>query len=221
MRGGRVAFGMTDISLTHITPMAALSIALSVVVAFAKASGGGVDLAALALVSLRILGYFALALVAGRLVKPILRWSASLQVSQATLAAALVIAFIYAWAAEYVGEVAAITGAYLAGVFVAQSGYKDRIDAGIHPLTYSMFVPVFFISIGLQANGRELGPHALFTLVLVAVAIVAKVIGSGAGARPSASILVRPPSSQRTASWKPSFCRLITKAITSPRASQP
>lgn len=156
---------------------------LSVVVAFAKASGGGVDLAALALVSLRILGYFALALVAGRLVKPILRWSASLQVSQATLAAALVIAFIYAWAAEYVGEVAAITGAYLAGVFVAQSGYKDRIDAGIHPLTYSMFVPVFFISIGLQANGRELGPHALFTLVLVAVAIVAKVIGSGAGAR--------------------------------------
>ena len=34
MRGGRVAFGMTDISLTHITPMAALSIALSVVVAF-------------------------------------------------------------------------------------------------------------------------------------------------------------------------------------------
>ncbi|PZU66676.1 MAG: hypothetical protein DI540_13310 [Sphingobium sp.] len=35
MRGGRVASGMTDISLTHITPMAALSIALSVVVAFA------------------------------------------------------------------------------------------------------------------------------------------------------------------------------------------
>lgn len=34
LRGGRVAFGMTDISLTHITPMAALSIALSVVVAF-------------------------------------------------------------------------------------------------------------------------------------------------------------------------------------------
>lgn len=34
MQGGRVAFGMTDISLTHITPMAALSIALSVVVAF-------------------------------------------------------------------------------------------------------------------------------------------------------------------------------------------
>ena len=64
---------------------------------------------------------------------------------------------LYAWAAEYVGGVAAITGAYLAGVLIAQTPFKQQIDAGIHPLTYSMFVPVFFISIGLQANGRELG----------------------------------------------------------------
>jgi Kef-type K+ transport system membrane component KefB len=45
-----------------------------------------------------------------------LGWARRLPVSQAVLSAAIVIAMIYAWAAEYVGAVAAITGAYVAGV---------------------------------------------------------------------------------------------------------
>ena len=73
------------------------------------------------------------------------------------LSAAVVIAMFYAWAAEYVGQVAAITGAYIAGVLIAQTEFKKEIDGGVHPLAYSIFVPVFFIGIGLQANGRELG----------------------------------------------------------------
>ena len=42
---------------------------------------------------------------------------------------------------------------------------------------------MFFISIGLQANGRELGGRAAFTLVLVVVAVAGKILGSGALAR--------------------------------------
>jgi Kef-type K+ transport system membrane component KefB len=42
---------------------------------------------------------------------------------------------------------------------------------------------MFFISIGLEANARDLGPRALFTIVLVLVAIVAKMIGAGVFAR--------------------------------------
>ena len=68
-------------------------------------------------------------------------------------------------------------------MLIAQTAFKQEIDAGIHPLTYSMFVPMFFISIGLEANGRELGPRAVFTIVLVLVAIVAKTIGCGVFAR--------------------------------------
>ncbi len=158
-------------------------ILLSLVVAFAKASAGGVDLTQIGLVALRIAGFFAAAIFAGRWLVPAVRWVATLPVSQAVLSAALVIAFLYSWAAEYVGAVAAITGAYLAGVLLAQTPFKKEIDAGIHPLTYSMFVPVFFISIGLQANGRALGERALFTIVLVLVAIAAKAVGCGACAR--------------------------------------
>ena len=158
-------------------------IVLSFVVAFARASDGGADLGAVALVVLRMAAYFAIAIAAGRLLSPVLQWAGRLPVTQAMLAASVVIALVYAWAAEYAGGVAAITGAYVAGVLLAQTPFKQQIDAGVHPLTYSIFVPIFFIGIGLQANGRALGDSALFTAVLILVAIVAKLAGSGVCAR--------------------------------------
>jgi Kef-type K+ transport system membrane component KefB len=45
-----------------------------------------------------------------------------------------------------------------------------------------MFVPVFFVSIGLQANATALGPQAAFVVTLILVAIVAKAVGCGVGA---------------------------------------
>jgi Kef-type K+ transport system membrane component KefB len=158
-------------------------IVLSLVVAFARASAGGVDLLEIGLVALRIVAFFAVAVFAGRWMSPLLGVAARLPVAQGLLATALTVAFVYAWAAEYVGAVAAITGAYVAGVLIAQTPFKKELDAGIHPLTYSMFVPAFFISIGLQANARELGAHAMFTVLLVLVAIVTKAIGCGVFAR--------------------------------------
>jgi Kef-type K+ transport system membrane component KefB len=152
-------------------------------VAFARASDEGVDVAGVALVVARMAAYFALAVAAGRLLSPLLRSVSRLPVTQAVLSGALVIVFIYAWAAEYGGGVAAITGAYIAGVLLAQTPFKRQIDAGVHPLTYSIFVPLFFIGIGLQANGRELGGSVAFTAVLVAVAIAAKAVGCGVFAR--------------------------------------
>jgi Kef-type K+ transport system membrane component KefB len=99
------------------------------------------------------------------------------------LAAVLVVAFVYGWAAEYVGGVAAITGTYLAGVLVGQTRFKTSIDAGVHALTYAMFVPVFFISIGLQADARALAQQVPFATSLILVAIVTKAIGCGVSSR--------------------------------------
>ena len=158
-------------------------ILLSLVVALAKVSSDGMNWTVLGTVMLRVAIYFGAGIAARPVLAPLLRWASSLAVSQGLLSAAIVIMLVYAWAAEYVGEVAALTGAYLAGVLIAQTEFKKPIDAGIHPLTYSMFVPLFFISIGLQANARELGGRAAFTVALVVVAIVAKAVGCAGFAR--------------------------------------
>ena len=157
-------------------------VVLSVVVAFAQASGG-VSLLAMAAIVGRMILFFGAAILIGRYFERILAWGEALDVSQGLLATVAVLAFLYGWAAEYVGGVAAITGSYLAGVLLTRTSFKKRIDEGIHPLTYSILVPVFLITIGLRANGRELGPHVVFTLVLILVAVVGKVIGSGGLAR--------------------------------------
>jgi Kef-type K+ transport system membrane component KefB len=156
---------------------------LSIVVAFAHTADGGTSWADIPALLLRIALFFGMALLGGRVLAPVLGWASRLPVSQSVLAASLVIMCLYAWAAEYIGGVATITGAYVAGVLLARTPFKQEVDRGIHPLTYSMFVPMFFISIGLEANARDLGPRAMFTVALIVVAIVAKTIGSGAFAR--------------------------------------
>ena len=159
-------------------------VVLSIVVALTKASSAGtVDAGAIAIVVLRLVAYFVVAIYARRWLPTVLGWASGLAASQAMLAAVLVIAFLYGWAAEYLGGVAAITGTYLAGVLVAQTRFKEAIDSGIHSLTYAMFVPIFFISIGLQADGRSLGNQVPFATALILVAIVAKAIGCGVSSR--------------------------------------
>jgi Kef-type K+ transport system membrane component KefB len=158
-------------------------VVLSIVVALSKASLSGVDGGALAIVALRLVVYFAVAIYAGRWLPNVLRWASDLPASQAMLAAVLVVAFVYGWAAEYVGGVAAITGTYLSGVLVGRTRFKASIDAGVHALTYAMFVPVFFISIGLQADARALAEQVPFATGLILVAIVTKAIGCGVASR--------------------------------------
>ncbi len=155
---------------------------LSFVVAFARTEGR-VDLASAGLVLGRMIAFFALAILLGRSFRAVARWAERLRVSQGLLGIVLAVAFAYAWLAEFAGGVAAITGAYLAGVLFARTPFKAKIDAGIHPVTYSLFVPVFFVAIGLEANARALGARVAFTLALVAVAIVAKAVGCGVASR--------------------------------------
>jgi Kef-type K+ transport system membrane component KefB len=160
-------------------------VVLSIVVAFSHAENG-VSATMIGGIVLQMVLYFAGAIVVGRyLFTPLARWADRLNVSQGLIAIVLAVAFLYGWAAEMIGGVAAITGSYLAGVLFAQTPYKERIDQGIHPLTYSMLVPVFFMSIGLQANGRELGDQVGLTIALSVVAILAKLLGAGAFARAS------------------------------------
>ncbi len=106
--------------------------------------------------------------------------------SQALLAFTVALLLFYAFLAQYVGQVAAITGSYIAGVLCTRTRFKKEIDQGIHPLTYSILVPVFFISIGLEADGRSiLGNRGLLLImsVILLVAILGKIIGCGVFAR--------------------------------------
>jgi len=164
-------------------------IVLSLVVAFAGAQstsgyGASEQPENIWWIAIRMTLFFGIAIYIGhKFLGKITEKVARIPASQVLMAFVVVIAFFYAWAAEYFGKVAAITGSYIAGVLFAQTKFKKQIDQGIHPITYSMFVPIFFISIGLKANGRVLGNELGFLALIIGIAILTKVIGCGFGAR--------------------------------------
>jgi Kef-type K+ transport system membrane component KefB len=58
------------------------------------------------------------------------------------------------------------------------------MERGLRRLNYAFFVPIFFVSIGLQANLRLLDGSILpFAILLTLAAAASKVVGAGAGGR--------------------------------------
>lgn len=157
-------------------------IVLSVFVALSGTGGGG--LAGVALVAVRMTLFFVLAILLGAfLAGRVLPWAARLPVSEGLLAFVTVGTLGLSWAAEAFGQVASITGAYLAGVLVAGAGFREEIEHRMRAFTYAILVPVFFVGIGLQTNARLLNAGDLpFALLVVGAAVLGKVAGCGLGA---------------------------------------
>ena len=114
----------------------------------------------------------------------LVRITRRLPISQGVLSLAMVVMLFYGVAAEVVGGMAAITGSFLAGLMFARCDEKERLEQGVSALAYGLFVPIFFVSIGLAVNIRDLKAEALIlTGVIIVVAIISKFFGSGLGAR--------------------------------------
>lgn len=132
---------------------------------------------------LLMLGYFVVAIGAGWFLPRLTGFVEKLRVSQGLVAFAIVACLLFAWAAEAIGGVAAITGAFLAGLFLARSPHAHQIEEGISAITYSFFVPIFFVNIGLESNlGAISSATWTFALVITAIAVISKILGCGLGA---------------------------------------
>jgi Kef-type K+ transport system membrane component KefB len=146
---------------------------------------GGNGLLEVGWIMLRMATFLILSILFGLYGLPRLtRLISPLPISQGIVTLALILMFLYGFAAELLGGMAAITGSFLAGLMFSRSPEKERLERGISSLAYSFFVPIFFIHIGLAVNVREMDVAALWLLfAIVAVAVVGKLFGSGLGAR--------------------------------------
>ena len=170
--------------------LAILAVSLTLVLAGAGANEGGADLSQLLVIVLQMAGYIAAAFALSWYGLPrAFRWIRTRpQLSQAygipifALAAAL----FFGWSAEYFGGVAAITGAFIAGVGLSQLGanMKHDIEQTMSHLAYVFLVPIFFVDVGLETDLSAFPLEALpFMLVLLLMAVISKVFGAGIGAR--------------------------------------
>ncbi|WML40138.1 cation:proton antiporter [Neobacillus sp. OS1-2] len=143
-------------------------------------AGGDVNLS---MVIVKKVLFFAGAILAAWKVVPwVLKKFAPLNVTESLLSAALIICFLFAYVAELTG-VAAIIGAYIAGVAISQTKFKHEIFEKVETVGYSIFVPVFFTSIGVKASFDGLSQHFGVIIGLSILAILTKLIGAAAGAK--------------------------------------
>jgi Kef-type K+ transport system membrane component KefB len=120
--------------------------------------------------------------VAKRWLDPLILQMRRLSANESVTSCVFGLLLFYGIFAEWFGSVAAITGAYLLGYVFAGSKYKADVERTFNALGHGLFIPLFFVSIGLTSNFRALGGHwALFGIVFV-IAVVSKMVGCGMAA---------------------------------------
>lgn len=134
---------------------------------------------------LKVLGFFGFAVVVGYLSRTVFIWlSAHRPHTRRTSIFAFALCFLISYYAEEYFGVAAITGAYMAGLMI--SGLKDTefVDRKALVSGYMIFTPIFFAYIGISADFSQFHWSVLlFALVFVAFGILGKIIGCAGIAR--------------------------------------
>lgn len=91
---------------------------------------------------------------------------------------------LMAYCAEEFFGVADITGAFIAGLAISGTARNSYITSRFETMSYMLLSPVFFASIGLKVSLPNMtGKIILFSVLLLIVAIITKVIGCGLGAK--------------------------------------
>lgn len=98
---------------------------------------------------------------------------------------AVVLCLLLSYISEVYFGVADITGAYFAGLILCNvTETKSYIASKINITSYMFFTPIFFASIGIKTVITGMSQELiLFTLALLIVAILSKIVGCGLGAK--------------------------------------
>ncbi|NJE54483.1 cation:proton antiporter [Thermococcus sp. 21S9] len=148
----------------------------------AMSTKGSVSFFDVGIILAEVSAFFLLSYLLGRgVIKRVLRSSHRINLPETVTSVALVIMLLFAYLAERF-EIAAITGAYLAGVLVAGSEDAKKITDKIVTLGYSLFIPVFLVGVGAETDVSVLLVAGSFTLIYSFLAVIGKVLGCGAGA---------------------------------------
>lgn len=148
--------------------------------------GGSAD-ANLLVVLLKIVAFFVLVIVVGILVKKAMDWYIA-NVHSTDLQRYPIFAFILCLVLSFCAEeffgVADITGAFAAGLIISTTSKAKYIELKFAPVSYLLLTPIFFASIGLTVELPEMNATIIiFSILLVAVAVLTKWIGCGLGAK--------------------------------------
>jgi Kef-type K+ transport system membrane component KefB len=152
------------------------------------AQGSNASTGGLVWIIVRMALYLAGALAIAWFIVPVLfNWiHRTPQIASGLSSFALIAALVFGWSAEILGGIAAITGAFIAGLGFSHATprVKTEVENTVREISYAFLVPIFFVNVGLHTDLTQIGLGTLpLAGVLLAAAVVSKVGGSWIGAR--------------------------------------
>ena len=132
---------------------------------------------------LKIAVFFLVTLYFGfRIVARLMNIGSRLAEPKIFLTIGMVLCFVFAFFAEELG-IAAITGAYIAGLAVGATIHSKKIIDDVKTIGYILFIPLFFVWIGASVDLSMLNAIGIFAVFFIPLAIAGKFIGCSIGAR--------------------------------------
>lgn len=156
-------------------------IALTVITSLADPESGNIGI-----VILKILGFFAFALLFGVFFHFVFnKWTQRTEENQRRyVIVSFALCLLFAYVAEEFFGVADITGSFVAGLVISSTSKTKYIAHRFDTMSYLLLSPIFFASIGLKVTLTNMTPTIIiFAVVLLIVAILSKVVGCGLGAK--------------------------------------
>ncbi len=157
-------------------------VVMMIILAFLMSFAGDVNVSLTTLVIKKFLFFLVAIFVAWKIVPWLLQKFTRLPISEPVISGALIICFVYAFAAEYTG-VADIIGAYIAGIAIGATNFKGLIMEKVETISYSIFVPIFFAYIGISAEFSGVIDNLGLIISLSILAVLTKFVGAGLGAK--------------------------------------
>ena len=95
---------------------------------------------------------------------------------------AMIIVLLSSWGAEKVG-LSNVIGAFFAGLALNHTSAQKTLKKNFTVISYSSFIPVFFVSIGLDMSIKGILHDFILFIVLVIGGVFSKLVGAGLGAK--------------------------------------
>lgn len=145
--------------------------------------GGGDDAVSIPMILVKKVVFFISIYVFGKYILPVLLKTASkFKVTVPVTTMAVAICFAVAYFSEMLG-MAGIIGTFFIGLFISDTEYKKEIEHSVDPIANAIFVPFFYVGVGLNVSFNGVIHQLPFLIICTVVAVLSKLVGGFIGAK--------------------------------------
>lgn len=130
----------------------------------------------------KVLFFLIAFLFAKYLLQPLLRYAKRLYASEAVTAFSLALCFAFALLSEKLG-MSDVIGAFFVGLMISLTEHQNVVQEKIDVIGYSLFIPIFFVSIGLNVELSGFIRNLPFILILTLFGVLSKLLGGYLGGK--------------------------------------